>query len=163
VLEDCIAHDCVRDYHRRSGDRLDQAIDELARRLPTAYRAIQAAAPAARVVVVDYPQLFPDSDPRKPTPNCAAQATITPPEGNYLNEKIRRADIAILDAARQADVSAIDVSAALKDGELTCSGTQYLNHANPQLKVLSGSFHPNASGQEKLASAVAAALANLGP
>jgi lysophospholipase L1-like esterase len=143
VLEDCIAHDCVRDYHRRSGDRLDQAIDELAQRLPTA--------------------LFPDSDPRKPTPNCAAQATITPPEGNYLNEKIRRADIAILDAARQADVSAIDVSAALKDGELTCSGTQYLNHANPQLKVLSGSFHPNASGQEKLASAVAAALANLGP
>jgi lysophospholipase L1-like esterase len=162
VLEDCIGSNCINDYHHASVDDLDSAIDTLARRLPAAYRRIQAAAPAARVVVVDYPKLFPDSDPAHPTPNCAADELITPTEGNYLNEKFQRADVAILDAAHQAGVTAVDVSTALKDGELTCSGTQYFNHASPQLNVLSASFHPNAAGQEQLAAAVQAALSNLG-
>jgi lysophospholipase L1-like esterase len=157
VLEACIAGDCVHDYHRPSGDLLDATIDDLARRLPDAYRTIQAKAPAARVVVVDYPQLF----PQRSAPNCAAAGRITPAEGDYLNEKIRRADIAILDAARAAGVTGVDVSNALKDGELSCSGTQYLNRASPQLEVLTASFHPNAAGQERLATAVATALADL--
>ena len=157
ILVDCMVFDCVADYHRPSGDVIDARIDDLARRLPAAYRAIQAAAPKARVVVVDYPRLFPDAKP-----NCAALNRITPAEGDYLNRKVQRADIAILDAAREAGVTGIDVSTALAGGELTCSGTQYLNHASPQLKVRSGSFHPKAIGQERLAHAIAIALANLG-
>jgi lysophospholipase L1-like esterase len=156
VLQDCILSNCVADYHRASRDILDARIDELAHRLPAAYRAIQAAAPKARVVVVDYPTLFPDAEP-----NCAALNRITPAEGDYLNRKVQRADIAILDAAHQAGVTGIDVSTALHGGELSCSGTQYLNHVNLRLKLLSGSFHPNALGQERLARAVATALANL--
>jgi lysophospholipase L1-like esterase len=146
----------VATYHRPSGDVLDARIDDLARRLPAAYRAIQAAAPKARVVVVDYPKFFPDAKP-----NCAALDRISPAEGDYLNDKLHRADIAILDAARGAGVTGIDVSAALQGGELTCSGTQYVNHATPQLKLLSASFHPNALGQERMARAVATALGNL--
>lgn len=156
VLEDCIASNCMADYDRAAGDILDARIDKLAHRLPAAYRAIQAAAPKTRVIVVDYPTLFPDAKP-----NCAALNRITPAEGDYLNRKVQRADIAILDAAHQAGVTGIDISTALNGGELTCSGTQYLNHANPQLKLLSGSFHPNAPGQERLAQAVTTALANL--
>jgi lysophospholipase L1-like esterase len=156
VLENCIATDCVATYHRPSGDVLDARIDALARRLPAAYRAIQAAAPKARVVVVDYPKFFPDAKP-----NCAALDRISPAEGDYLNDKLHRADVAILDAAREAGVTGIDVSTALKGGELTCSGTQYVNHATPQLKLLSASFHPNADGQERMARAVATALGNL--
>ena len=140
-VEDCIASNCMADYDRAAGDILDARIDKLAHRLPAAYRAIQAAAPKARVIVVDYPTLFPDAKP-----NCAALNRITPAEGDYLNRKVQRADIAILDAAHQAGVTGIDISTALNGGELTCSGTQYLNHANPQLKLLSGSFHPNAPG-----------------
>jgi lysophospholipase L1-like esterase len=161
VLKDCIVSNCIRDYNHASGDDLDRAIDTLARQLPTAYRRLQAAAPAARVAVVDYPELFPDSDPAHPTPNCAAEDLITPAEGNYLNDKVQRADVAILDAAHQAGVTAVDVSTALKGGELSCSGTQYLNHTDLHLKVLKGSFHPNAMGQERLAAAVQAALSNL--
>ncbi len=156
ILEDCIVSDCVTRYHRSSGDVIDARIDELARRLPAAYHAIQAAAPKARVIVVDYPELFPDSGP-----NCAALHRITPAEGDYLNSKVERADVAILDAAGQAGVTGIDVSTALKDGELTCSGRQFFNRASPQLRLLSSSFHPNAGGQERLAQAVAAAVANL--
>jgi lysophospholipase L1-like esterase len=161
VLENCMALNCVNHYHLPTGDELDKAIDRLARDLPAAYRRIQAAAPAARVVVVDYPKLFPDSDPANPTPNCAADGLITPAEGNYLNDKVERADVAILDAARLAGVTAVDVSTAMEGGELSCAGTQYINHASPQLKVLSGSFHPNAAGQDRLASAVNTALSNL--
>jgi lysophospholipase L1-like esterase len=156
VLEDCIAFDCVAKYHRSTGDVLDARIDQLARRLPAAYRAVQAAAPNARVVVVDYPKLFPDAKR-----NCAALDRITPAEGAYLNRELERADIAILDAAREAGVRGIDISTALEGGELTCSGTQYLNHLNPQLDLLSGSFHPNALGQERLAHAVATGLASM--
>src|SRR5262249_46757468 len=108
ITETCIAIDCVSDFHRPSGDVLDARIDDLARRLPEAFRTIQAAAPRARVVVVDYPKPFPDSDPSNPTPNCAAGQLITPAEGNYLNQKIQRADVAILDAAREAGVTGID-------------------------------------------------------
>jgi len=32
---------------------------------------------------------------------------------------------------------------------------------SPQLDLLSGSFHPNAAGQERLAQAIATALAHL--
>ncbi len=156
VIENCIASDCIATYHRRSGDVLDARIDDLARRLPAAYRAIRAAAPHARVFVIDYPRLFPGG-----TANCAALHRITPAEGDFLNGKIERADIAILDAARAAGVTGIDVSTALHGGELTCSGTQYLNRASPQLELLSASFHPNAAGQERLARAVATALANV--
>ena len=156
VIQDCIAGDCVARYHRPSGDVLDARIDDLARRLPAAYRAIQAAAPRARVFVVDYPRLFPDD-----RPNCAALNRISPEEGDYLNGRIERADIAILDAAREAGVTGIDVSTALHGGELTCSGTQYLNRASPRLKLLSASFHPNAAGQERLARALATALADV--
>jgi lysophospholipase L1-like esterase len=158
VLERCMAVNCI---HRGADDPLDAKIDALALRLPDVYRAIQAAAPGGRVVVVDYPRLFPDSDPSDPTPNCAAEGLISPAEGNYLNRKVERADVAILDAAREAGVDAIDVSNALEGGQLSCSGKQYLNHASPQLKVLSGSFHPNADGQERLARVVSAHLAAL--
>lgn len=158
VLERCIALNC---NHAAAGDPLDAKIDALARRLPDVYRAIRDAAPRGRLVVVDYPRLFPDSDPSNPTPNCAAKGLITPAEGNYLNRKVERADVAILDAAREAGVDAIDVSNAFEGGELRCSGKQYLNRASPQLKVRSGSFHPNADGQERLAQVVAARLAAL--
>ena len=148
VLERCIALNC---NHAAAGDPLDAKIDALARRLPDVYRAIRDAAPRGRLVIVDYPRLFPESDPHDPTPNCAAKGLITPAEGNYLNRKVERADVAILDAAREAGVDAIDVSNALEGGELRCSGKQYLDRASPQLKVRSGSFHPNADGQERLA------------
>jgi lysophospholipase L1-like esterase len=157
VLQNCIVGDCVARYRRPSGDILDARIDDLARRLPAAYRAIHAAAPKARLFVVDYPKLFPDAEP-----NCAALRRITPEEGDYLNRKVERADTAILDAAREAGVTGIDVSTALHGGELTCAGAQYLNRVSPRLKLLSASFHPNAAGQERLARAVATALANVG-
>jgi lysophospholipase L1-like esterase len=119
ILEDCIVSDCVARYHRPSGDVLDARIDKLARRLPAAYRAIQAAAPRARTVVVDYPKLFADGKR-----NCAALDRITPAEGDYLNGKVVRADVAILDAAREAGVTGIDVSTALQGREFSCSGPQ---------------------------------------
>jgi lysophospholipase L1-like esterase len=156
VLEHCIIFNCIRTYHRPSGDLLDLKIDQLARRLPGLYRAIQAAAPKARLIVVDYPKLFANA-----VPNCAAEGLITPAEGDYLNGEIERADVAILDSARAAGADAVDVSDALASGVLSCSGPQYVNPTSPRLKLLSGSFHPDATGQEKIADAVAAQLAVL--
>jgi hypothetical protein len=56
-----------------------------------------------------HPKFFPDAKP-----NCAALDRISPAEGDYLNDKLHRADIAILDAAREAGVTGIDVSTALR-------------------------------------------------
>jgi lysophospholipase L1-like esterase len=84
-------------------------------------------------------------------------------EGDYLNGEIERADVAILDSARAAGADAIDVSGALAGGVLSCSGPQYLNGVGLQRKLFSGSFHPNADGQEKIAAEVARQLAALGP
>ena len=82
-----------------SGDVLDARIDALARRLPAAYRAIQAAAPQARVSS-STTQAFPDAG----SPTARRLDRITPAEGDYLNRKVERADVAILDAAREAGV-----------------------------------------------------------
>jgi lysophospholipase L1-like esterase len=159
VLQDCITSNCIDDYHLPTGDKLDAKIDALAQMLPDLYRKIEAAAPGAKLIVVDYPKLFPDA----PAPNCAADDLITPVEGDYLNGEIERADVAILDSARAAGADAIDVSGALAGGVLSCSGPQYLNGVGLQRKLFSGSFHPNADGQEKIAAEVARQLAALGP
>ena len=68
------------------------------------------AAPRGRLVIVDYPRLFPESDPHDRRPIAPPRGSS--PRGRQLPQlrKVERADVAILDAAREAGVDAIDVS-----------------------------------------------------
>ena len=79
----------------------------------------------AKLVVVDYPKLFPSG----PRPNCAAGGSSRR-RGVYLNAKIERADVAILDSARAAGATPVHISNALAGG-LGCSGQRYVNRVDP--------------------------------
>ncbi len=153
VLKDCIAGDCIARY-RRADDVLDTRIAALGRRLPDVYRAIEAAAPDARVLVSDYPRLF----PAERVPNCAAGGRISIDEAQYLNEKQALLDQTIIAAAHEAGVESVDVSEAFAGHELRCGSGGYLNPLRLGSALRSGSFHPNARGHERLALVISRAL-----
>jgi lysophospholipase L1-like esterase len=157
VLRDCVSVDCKRKYDKPSGDVLARRVDDLARdTLPPLYRAIRAAAPGARLLVVGYPRLFPKDVPDHATPNCAAWGLITSEEVSYLNRRTETLNAGIRQAARSVDVEFVDVEDAFDGHELRCSGMTYMNRLKPLSRLRPSSFHPNAAGHARLAEVVAA-------
>jgi lysophospholipase L1-like esterase len=161
VLEKCILGDCKSAYDRPSGDRLEAAALEVGRRLPAVYRAIQGAAPGARLVVVDYPRLFPEDKPGGAVGNCAAWDRITQAEARYLNDSAQKLNAQIAIAAAAEGAAFIDVTDAFDGKELRCTGETYVNRFRAQSRLVPASFHPNAAGHARLAEVVEKALREL--
>jgi lysophospholipase L1-like esterase len=163
VLGHCVGdRNCVKRYHKSTGDLIEADIATLERELPDVYRAIARAAPGARVVVVDYPQLFPSAVPGREVGNCAAYSAISRREVRYLNARGASLNRAIRRAAGRAGVTVVDVEDAFAGHELSCSGKDpYVN----KLRLRAGwplyrktSFHPTVGGHARLAAVVAARL-----
>jgi lysophospholipase L1-like esterase len=116
-------------------------------RLADTYRAVEAAAPQAQLVVVGYPRLFP-----------ARQSDVTgcdwlkDDERQALNHAADLLNSVIAVEAWLAGARYVDVSRTLKGHELCTS--------NPWLVPLPapGAAHPNAKGQKAIADRVARAL-----
>jgi lysophospholipase L1-like esterase len=151
VLQHCVFDaDCTRRYRKPAGDVLDREIAALAERLPGVYAAIRRAAPDARLIVVGYPRLFPDT----PTDNCAAARRISSREAVYLNERARALNAAIAGVADAAGAQVVDVTEAFDGAELRCRGKTFVNRLRLRQKLFPASFHPNAGGQERLAQVI---------
>ncbi len=150
VLLRCATHfRCDRYYAAHGHDRLRARIDALGARLPALYAAIKRASPVARVVAVGYPRLFP-LHPSRVT--CAALSSIGPEEVRYLNARTVDLDATIRGAARAAGAGYVDAQDAFAGHAIGCAGAQWVNHlrlAHPEY-----SFHPNATGQHRLAEIV---------
>lgn len=162
VLRHCVAErNCVKRYARPTGDLLLADIRNLERELPGVYRAIQAAAPTARVVVVGYPRLFPRAIPRSEVGNCAAWNRISSAEVRYLNARTGSLNEAIRRAAVGGNVGFVDVAEAFDGRELRCTGGGFVNRLRLRAGVppyQRSSFHPTAAGHERIAEVVAATL-----
>jgi lysophospholipase L1-like esterase len=151
VLKHCVFDaDCTQRYQMRAGDVLDREIAALAERLPGVYAAIRRAAPDARLIVVGYPRLFPET----PTDNCAAARRISSREAAYLNERARALNAAIAGVAHAAGAQFVDVTDAFDGAELRCRGKTFVNRLRLREKLFPASFHPNAGGQERLAEVI---------
>jgi lysophospholipase L1-like esterase len=161
VVRACVSFDCVAKYHKPNGDLIDQKIAAVARRLPEVYEAIRHAAPRARLLVVDYPKLFPTSGRKHPVENCSAGGQISVAEADYLNAKAEELDVAIIAVAKRLNIDVVDVSNAFAGGELRCTGSTYMNPLRVSEEAFSASFHPNATGYERLAHVVSERLAAL--
>lgn len=112
------------------------------------YRDIKMAAPDARVVVVGYPQFFPDEPPRN---GCGSGAGGHFTESDMLavNQTATQLDGAIRAAAQSAGFDYVDISDVLQGHDLCASHDSWINHALPH--EVQESFHPNIAGQAAIA------------
>ncbi len=128
-----------------------QIVAALGSTMPGFYHGIKAFAPHAKVVVVGYPRIFPLAAPRDIGCNWLSST----------NRQLANALVAAIDqqlaiAASTAGVTYISTLNALSGHEL-CTSDSWLNPIG-----LAGNTaydaHPNAAGQQALASAVYAAI-----
>jgi lysophospholipase L1-like esterase len=117
-------------------------------RLAETYRAVEAAAPWAKLVVVGYPRLVPSH--QSDVTECGS--VLTDPERRALNHAVDLLNGVIAVQARRAGARYVDVSRTLKGHEL-CTSDSWLVPLTAQ-----GAAHPNAEGQRAIARRVAHAL-----
>jgi len=132
-------------YRGPTATKLLAGIENLRGTLSSTYDAIRAeAAPGAKIIVLDYPNLF-------PTHSCGKLRSLFPLKAQAF---LRRAG-AVLDdtirlAAGDAHVQFVDVRAAFAGHEL-CSSDEWLDFLvaprRHRVTAVTGSFHPNARGQ----------------
>jgi len=127
--------------------------------LEATYRAIAAAAPNARIVVVGYPNLLPDHPTaRDQKRGCGSIAGSVLP---YLSGIVPAMDTVIRQQAKRAGFTYVDPNAGSNSfvGHSLCDGANswfYGINTNAAAGLLSwrGSYHPDSIGQYHLAQAV---------
>lgn len=131
------------------------------------YDRIQQRAPNARVLVVGYPRMFPES-PRAVGPSLEVgdlDEPIDPADQRWLNEMARLLNETIKEAALEAGVEFVNVVDAL-DGHEIGTRHSWINDLDPELENGKpwdmGSFHPNDRGQAAIARLVKQQLRNRG-
>lgn len=112
------------------------AATDLPGQLDATYRAIAAKAPAARVVVLDYPAFY-----QLHTWFCVGLSETSRAK---IDEGIGQVDSQLAAAAARAGFAFADVRPAF-GGHQLCSGSKWLHAAD--LAHLDESYHPTATGQ----------------
>ncbi len=135
-----------------SDEVIDAALRTLREVLPARVSAlleqVRAAAPAARVVVTDYPRLFNGTD-------CNLATFFTDHEMERLNAAADELSATLRRAAGETGCEFVEVLPSFV-GHAVCDGTEWLNGVAWPLE---GSFHPNHLGHARYARAVVAGLA----
>jgi lysophospholipase L1-like esterase len=140
VLQTCFLSDC--------GTAVEQSevttVTVLPDRLATTYRAVEAAAPGARLVVVGYPRLFPTH--QSDVTGCP---WLTNAERRALIQAGKLLNGVIAVEAFLAGATYVDVSRTLEGHEL-CTTDSWLVPL-----PAAGAAHPTVEGQQAIAAAVA--------
>lgn len=110
-------------------------------------KRVRKTAPAAKIVIVNYPAVLP------PTGNCAALG-VDDRQAAISREVARRLEAATREAARLAGVTLVDAAAA-SAGHDACSATPWVLGARPQNGA---AFHPGEAGAQAIAALVAQAV-----
>ncbi len=139
-----------RDAMRAGGsDRLLAALAGTRDSLVGVVRAVRARAPEARVVLIGYPQITPESDT---CPKVLPLARGDYAYGRLVNDRLNRA---VQQAARATGADFVDVAKA-SAGHDICSGSAWVNGATEAPDALQ--FHPFAVEQSAVADLVLAAI-----
>ncbi|GAB3680318.1 SGNH/GDSL hydrolase family protein [Angustibacter aerolatus] len=150
-----VLRDCVWDGATCQGKhdaKFAQDLVDLKPKLVQLYRdALSRAAPGARLVVVGYPQLFPDD------PSDSYRNLLYADSQVWMNAKGAELNAMLASAAREAGVEFVDPTEAFA-GHGIGSDDPWFNDielGGPGFSPVDpGSFHPNAAGQAALAALV---------
>jgi len=149
VMKSCVlGGSCATEEH---ADEVDADIDAEIDTLAQLYRDMEAdAPPGARILIVGYPQMFPDQEDI----TNGSDSFISEDEQGWLNDRGEHANWAIQEAIRRSgtNVESVDVTDALSghevgtddpwisDLDFGIDGGEWLNPTSRN------SFHPNADG-----------------
>ena len=151
VLGACVLTDCVKAGVVAAADAT--ILTTLPERLVSTYRAVEKAAPKARLVVVGYPRLFPA---RQGAVVGAACPWLSNRERRALNDSADLLNLVIRLSAYRAGARYVDVSRTLAGHEL-CTADSWVFPIGVGA-VPAYWAHPTAEGQQAIADRVAAAL-----
>ncbi|CAI9415443.1 SGNH/GDSL hydrolase family protein [Nocardioides sp. T2.26MG-1] len=153
VVTDCILNGeggvgfiatCQEKHDQRIRDRLPELEQELIER----YLAIKEKAPNARVIIIGYPQLFPDN------PSDDYHDLLFAEDQVWMNEMAGLLNSMLADAAAEAGVEFVDPTDAFH-GHGIGSDDPWINDLDmggPGLMIADpSSFHPNAAGHAAIA------------
>ena len=148
VVRRCVIASCVALARQRRAD-----LPALGARLEAAYRSIAAAAPGARVIAVDYPQILPSTPPAGP--RCLWLSDAELPAALGL---LRALDATIAAAAERAGVEYVRTGDPF-DGHELCTRSSWMFPIilNP-FSINPQQGHPRPPGQVALARRVGAYL-----
>jgi len=148
-----VMFDCIQPFWLGTCDDRDPEVQEDLSRLPDRliplYRSIRAKVnPQARVLVLGYPQLFPDD----PGGICVDGGFINSKERRWLNGIADQLNTTIESSTESVPgVEFVSVRNAFRGHEICGSDDAYITGAS--IRHPSNSFHPNHKGQQALASA----------
>lgn len=156
VLTYCLTNPdtCISNYDSDDANNEYTLIDSLRPNLAAAYKAMQAAAPGAKIVAVTYPQIF------TPGTTCTGILSLPVPDVEFLNDVGAYLDDTIMDAADDAGIYALDERYAFLDHQL-CSSDPWVYslptgfQAGTSVLDSSAWFHPNEEGHAQIAADLA--------
>lgn len=142
-----------RDYYTAGGtDRLAQRIADTAPKIETALRDISERAPHARVALVGYPAILPDTGP-----GCFPIVPFSPGDVAYLRGVEKELNAMLAAQAASAGVTYVDTyTPTIGHDVCTLPGTKWIEGLVPTAPA--APVHPNALGEAAMAAAVVAAL-----
>ncbi|MFJ9858349.1 ricin-type beta-trefoil lectin domain protein [Streptomyces albogriseolus] len=133
-------------------DAIERTFPELPGRIADIVRAVHAVAPQARVHLVTYFTLLPDSG------TCAV-APLTDEQADYERSIAARLAAATADAAAATGATLVDL-AGVSRGHDACSANPWVESYRPALGR--STYHPNEAGMRAAADLVHAALSSGG-
>jgi lysophospholipase L1-like esterase len=142
-----------RDHYQASGsDELAERIAATARDVDAALTAIADRAPDARVLLVGYPAILPDTGP-----GCFPVVPFSPGDVEYLRETEKRLNAMLADRADAAGVDYLDTyTPTIGHDVCRLPGVKWIEGLVPTAPA--APVHPNALGMAAMAAVVVEAL-----
>lgn len=143
---------CVDSWSPGDNDVLVQRIDQVALNLDAALKTIQAKAPLARILVVGYPVVAPQSGA-----GCFPQLPLADSDAAYLRDIQQRLNSALAWAADSRGADYVDTyTSSIGHGPCEMAGVKWIEGFVPDSAA--AALHPNLLGQTAMAGDVLATL-----
>ena len=156
ILQNCVTYNpfgrpCQNRYNPGGNDEIKARIDATAPKVAAVIQGIRAKAPSARILVVNYAAILPDSGS-----GCWPQVPLAYSDVPYLRTKQKQLNSMLAQqAAGNGAIYVDDYTASIGRDACRGSGTRWVEPLVPGNAA--APFHPNARGMAGIAPVVAAA------
>jgi lysophospholipase L1-like esterase len=156
ILQNCVTYNpfgkpCQNRYGTGDNDQINARIAVAAGKVATVLAGIKSRAPGARILVVNYAAILPDTGS-----GCWPQVPFAYSDVPYLRDKEKRLNTMLKEQAAAAGATYVDdYTASIGRDACRSAGTRWVEPLVPGNAA--APFHPNARGMAGIAPLVAAA------